>query len=168
MSYSSVLDRLTYAQHALYFCVVRRVHQGCTAQLTLTLGRHFGQDVALESVLVLETVSSLLEALRSTTFSLHLWHVRYSTLWVITNNRKACQCLGGYFFFSGAMTTICWLPSIFGCCPTEPSSASSASARFNSSIPSSSCPLSPPRNLKETLALPPSLRTRTRLRRLTW
>ena len=52
------------------------MQQAATAQLTLTLGRHFGQDVALESVFVLDTVSSFQKPLSSTTFSLHLWHVR--------------------------------------------------------------------------------------------
>lgn len=37
------------------------MHLRATAQLTLTLGGHLGQDVALESVLVLEAVSSLLK-----------------------------------------------------------------------------------------------------------
>jgi len=32
------------------------MQQAATAQLTLTLCRHFGQDVALESVLVLDAV----------------------------------------------------------------------------------------------------------------
>jgi hypothetical protein len=46
--------------------------------LTLTLGRHFGQDVALESVLVLEAGSSFEKPLGCTAFGFHLWHVWYS------------------------------------------------------------------------------------------
>ena len=52
------------------------MHHGASAQLTLTLGGHFGQDVAFESVLVLEAIRRFQEALRSATFGFHLWHVR--------------------------------------------------------------------------------------------
>src|SRR6218665_2324199 len=52
------------------------MQQSASAQLTLTLGGHFGQDVALESVLVLETRSGFQETLRCTAFGFHFWHVR--------------------------------------------------------------------------------------------
>ena len=52
------------------------MHHGAAAQLTLTLGRHFGQNVALESVFVLEAIRCFQEALGSAAFGFHLWHVR--------------------------------------------------------------------------------------------
>lgn len=52
------------------------MQQAASAQLTLTLGRHFGQNVALESVLVLDAIRGFQKPLSCTTFSLHLWHVR--------------------------------------------------------------------------------------------
>ncbi len=52
------------------------MHHGASAQLTLTLSGHLGQDVALESVLVLEAVSGFKKTLGCTTLGFHLWHVR--------------------------------------------------------------------------------------------
>ncbi|ROL83748.1 hypothetical protein BK636_08730 [Pseudomonas chlororaphis] len=83
-----LIQKLTKAQHALDFCHVRRMQQAATAQLTLTLGRHFGQDVALESVLVLDTVSSFQKPLSSTTFGFHLWHVRILRIQLINIIRR--------------------------------------------------------------------------------
>jgi hypothetical protein len=67
------------------------VQQAGTAQLTLTLGRHFGQDVALESVLVLEARSCLQEALRSTALGFHFWHVELRIRKKLHNNHQACR-----------------------------------------------------------------------------
>jgi hypothetical protein len=45
-----------------------------TTQVALTLRALLSQDVAAESITVLETVRSLLEALRSAALSFDLWH----------------------------------------------------------------------------------------------
>jgi hypothetical protein len=43
------------------------VHHGGTTQLTLTLSRHFGEDVAFKRVFALEAGGSFLEALGGAT-----------------------------------------------------------------------------------------------------
>ena len=54
-------------------------HRGST-QLSLTLGRHFGQDVALVSALALVTTCRFLEPLRGPAVNFCFWHVYYSAL----------------------------------------------------------------------------------------
>ena len=49
-------------------------------QLTLTLGRHFGQDVAFISALALVATRCLLEPLGGPAVNFCFWHVYYSAL----------------------------------------------------------------------------------------
>jgi len=64
MIYSSIiLIDLFNAQQTFYTADVTCIDTFGATQLTLTLGRHFGEDVALESMLVLETGAGFLEAL---------------------------------------------------------------------------------------------------------
>ena len=49
-------------------------------QLTLTLGRHFGQDVAFISALTLVATRCLLEPLGGPAVNFCFWHLYYSAL----------------------------------------------------------------------------------------
>lgn len=65
---------LEVGQHTLNQRLIGIVNQLRTAQVTLTLARLLGQDVATERLLVLEAVSCLLEALRSAAIALDFRH----------------------------------------------------------------------------------------------
>jgi hypothetical protein len=54
-------------------------HRG-SAQLTLTLGRHFGQDMTFESTFALITTRCFLEPLRGPAVNFCFWHLYYSAL----------------------------------------------------------------------------------------
>src|SRR5476651_23337 len=75
------------------------MQQAATAQLTLTLGRHFGQDVALESVFVLDAIRGFQKPLSCTTFSLHLWHFRILRIQLLNITASpAVPCLLFFLF----------------------------------------------------------------------
>lgn len=76
------------------------MQQAATAQLTLTLSRHFGQDVALESVLVLDAVSSFRNRLAAPllVFIFGMFGTPHS---VDKHNQKACRALVITSSFSG-------------------------------------------------------------------
>ena len=77
------------------------MHHGASAQLTLTLGRHFGQDVAFESVLVLEAISRFQEALSRATLSFHLWHVRILRIQLINITARPAVPFWSLLLFGG-------------------------------------------------------------------
>ena len=58
---------LYFAKHSVYKNHIALVNSATAAKLTLTLGSHFGQDVALMRAFTLKTIRSLLEALCSAT-----------------------------------------------------------------------------------------------------
>jgi hypothetical protein len=59
----SVIRRLIGAKHTLNTWYINRINDAGTAQLALTFGCHFGQDMALVRVFELEASSRLFEAL---------------------------------------------------------------------------------------------------------
>jgi hypothetical protein len=67
-------ETLLTSQHALYASDISRVQKIGAAQLTLTLRRHLGKDVALVSVFVLEAACRFLEALLRPAMGFHFWH----------------------------------------------------------------------------------------------
>ena len=67
---------LQIRQHTLDKRFVGRVNLLHSTQLTLTLGRLLGQDVATERLLVLEAVSGLFEALSSAAVAFDFRHER--------------------------------------------------------------------------------------------
>jgi len=77
------------------------MHHGAAAQMTLTLGRHFGQDVALESVLVLETGSGFQETFSCTAFGFHLWHVRILRIQLINITARPAVPWWLFLLFGG-------------------------------------------------------------------
>ena len=68
------------AHHLVDQYHIRFVNQICAAQLTLTLGSHFGQDVAFVSVFALVASRRFLEALGRPAMDLDLWHCSNSAL----------------------------------------------------------------------------------------
>jgi len=73
-----VMRPLLASQHSFHATDVGWVNQVGSTQLTLTLGSHLREDVALVSVLVLEAGSGLLETLFRPAMGFHFWHVEYS------------------------------------------------------------------------------------------
>jgi hypothetical protein len=74
------LIRRLVAQHPLYERGV-----GCgdglhAAQVTLTLGRFFGQDVIPEGLSVLVSAATFFKTLGRTTVGFQLWHLCYSAI----------------------------------------------------------------------------------------
>jgi hypothetical protein len=47
--------------------------------MTLTLGRHFRQDMAFISLLMLKTGGCFTKSFRSTPVGFHFWHMPFST-----------------------------------------------------------------------------------------
>ena len=56
------------------------MNPGGSTQLTLTLGRHFGQDVTLVSALALIATRCFLEPLGGPAVNFCFWHLYYSAL----------------------------------------------------------------------------------------
>ena len=76
---------LQIRQHTLDKRFVGRMDLFHSTQLTLTLGRLLGQDVATERLLVLEAISSLLEALGSAAVAFDFRHEENSARYFLEN-----------------------------------------------------------------------------------
>ena len=62
-------------QHLGYKAFVCLVNHGLTAQMSLSLGAFFGQDMTQMALLALEAApAGTFEALSRSTVTLHLWH----------------------------------------------------------------------------------------------
>jgi hypothetical protein len=71
-------SQLLGAQHTINCWLISRVkHIGAT-QMTLTLGRHFGENMAFESVFVLVSRGGFLKTLRRSTVYFSFWHNNFS------------------------------------------------------------------------------------------
>ena len=68
-----MIDLFT-AQHTIDARRISGAENARAAQLSLALGRHLGEDMALVLVLVLVASSRFLEAFCSSTVGLNFWH----------------------------------------------------------------------------------------------